>query len=86
MWPEDTTRARKCHEREGVEYHFITKAAFEADIQNSKWVLDKFLTKSYKHHREVQQEVYLLLDRMQANKKITEVSLQPAYMYLQFFD
>ena len=36
----DTTRARKCHEREGVEYHFITKAAFEADIQNGKWVLD----------------------------------------------
>lgn len=34
--PEDTTRARKSHEREGVEYHFISKAAFEADIQNGK--------------------------------------------------
>uniref|UniRef100_A0A665WI33 Membrane protein, palmitoylated 3b (MAGUK p55 subfamily member 3) n=1 Tax=Echeneis naucrates TaxID=173247 RepID=A0A665WI33_ECHNA len=33
-----TTRARKCHEREGVEYHFITKTAFEADIQNSKFI------------------------------------------------
>ncbi|CAK6971022.1 MAGUK p55 subfamily member 3-like [Scomber scombrus] len=33
-----TTRARKCHEREGVEYHFITKAAFEADIQNGKLI------------------------------------------------
>ncbi|KAM9336091.1 MAGUK p55 subfamily member 3-like [Symphorus nematophorus] len=33
-----TTRARKCHEREGVEYHFITKAAFEADIQNGKFI------------------------------------------------
>uniref|UniRef100_A0A8C4GTW3 MAGUK p55 scaffold protein 3b n=1 Tax=Dicentrarchus labrax TaxID=13489 RepID=A0A8C4GTW3_DICLA len=31
-----TTRARKSHEREGVEYHFISKAAFEADIQNGK--------------------------------------------------
>lgn len=36
MWPEDTTRARKCHERDGVEYHFISKAAFEADIQSGK--------------------------------------------------
>lgn len=33
-----TTRARKCYEREGVEYHFITKAAFEADIQNGKFI------------------------------------------------
>ncbi|XP_076615249.1 MAGUK p55 subfamily member 3-like isoform X1 [Chaetodon auriga] len=33
-----TTRARKCHEREGVEYHFINKAAFEADIQNGKFI------------------------------------------------
>uniref|UniRef100_A0A3P8PJ34 Membrane protein, palmitoylated 3b (MAGUK p55 subfamily member 3) n=1 Tax=Astatotilapia calliptera TaxID=8154 RepID=A0A3P8PJ34_ASTCA len=34
----DTTRARKSHEREGVEYHFISKAAFEADIQNGKFI------------------------------------------------
>uniref|UniRef100_A0A668APB2 MAGUK p55 scaffold protein 3 n=1 Tax=Myripristis murdjan TaxID=586833 RepID=A0A668APB2_9TELE len=34
----DTTRARKSHEREGVEYHFITKAAFEADIQNNRFI------------------------------------------------
>uniref|UniRef100_A0A7N6BIX6 Membrane protein, palmitoylated 3b (MAGUK p55 subfamily member 3) n=1 Tax=Anabas testudineus TaxID=64144 RepID=A0A7N6BIX6_ANATE len=33
-----TTRARKSHEREGVEYHFITKAAFEADIHNGKFI------------------------------------------------
>ncbi|XP_005753570.1 MAGUK p55 subfamily member 3-like isoform X4 [Pundamilia nyererei] len=33
-----TTRARKSHEREGVEYHFISKAAFEADIQNGKFI------------------------------------------------
>uniref|UniRef100_A0A672JAZ8 Membrane protein, palmitoylated 3b (MAGUK p55 subfamily member 3) n=1 Tax=Salarias fasciatus TaxID=181472 RepID=A0A672JAZ8_SALFA len=37
-WPEDTTRARKPHEREGVEYHFISKAAFEADIQSGKFI------------------------------------------------
>ncbi|XP_034717033.1 MAGUK p55 subfamily member 3-like isoform X2 [Etheostoma cragini] len=33
-----TTRARKCNEREGVEYHFITKAAFEAFIQSGKFI------------------------------------------------
>ncbi|XP_061563965.1 MAGUK p55 subfamily member 3-like [Cololabis saira] len=33
-----TTRARKSHEREGVEYHFISKAAFEADIHNGKFI------------------------------------------------
>lgn len=32
----DTTRPRKAHERDGVEYHFIIKTAFEADIQNGK--------------------------------------------------
>lgn len=33
-----TTRSRRSQEREGVEYHFITKAAFEADIQNGKFI------------------------------------------------
>lgn len=33
-----TTRARRSQEREGVEYHFISKAAFEADIQNGKFI------------------------------------------------
>ncbi|XP_068438980.1 MAGUK p55 subfamily member 3-like isoform X1 [Clinocottus analis] len=33
-----TTRARKSHEREGLEYHFITKAAFDADIQSGKFI------------------------------------------------
>ncbi|XP_031699339.1 MAGUK p55 subfamily member 3-like [Anarrhichthys ocellatus] len=33
-----TTRTRKCYEREGVEYHFITKAAFDADIQSGKFI------------------------------------------------
>ncbi|KAM8877835.1 MAGUK p55 subfamily member 3-like [Synchiropus picturatus] len=33
-----TTRARKSHEREGVEYNFITKAAFEADIISGKFI------------------------------------------------
>ncbi|XP_038154748.1 MAGUK p55 subfamily member 3-like isoform X2 [Cyprinodon tularosa] len=33
-----TTRGRKPHEREGVEYHFISRAAFEADIQSGKFI------------------------------------------------
>lgn len=35
---KDTTRPRKSHEREGVEYHFVSKQAFEADIQHNKCV------------------------------------------------
>uniref|UniRef100_A0A6Q2Y9E8 Membrane protein, palmitoylated 3b (MAGUK p55 subfamily member 3) n=1 Tax=Esox lucius TaxID=8010 RepID=A0A6Q2Y9E8_ESOLU len=33
-----TTRAKKSHEREGVEYHFVTKQAFEAGIQNNIFI------------------------------------------------
>ncbi|XP_016316883.1 MAGUK p55 subfamily member 3 isoform X3 [Sinocyclocheilus anshuiensis] len=33
-----TTRPRKSHEKEGVEYHFISKQAFEADIQLNKFI------------------------------------------------
>lgn len=53
MSPIDTTRARKCHEREGIEYHFITRTAFETDIQNSKWVLNSHLDKWSKFIRRI---------------------------------
>ncbi|CAL1599455.1 unnamed protein product [Knipowitschia caucasica] len=33
-----TTRARRSQEREGVEYHFISKAAFEDDMHNGKFI------------------------------------------------
>ncbi|XP_027033474.2 MAGUK p55 subfamily member 3 isoform X2 [Tachysurus fulvidraco] len=33
-----TTRPRKSHEKEGVDYHFISKQAFEADIQSNKFI------------------------------------------------
>uniref|UniRef100_A0A672LW13 MAGUK p55 scaffold protein 3 n=1 Tax=Sinocyclocheilus grahami TaxID=75366 RepID=A0A672LW13_SINGR len=33
-----STRPRKSHEKEGVEYHFISKQAFEADIQSNKFI------------------------------------------------
>ncbi|KAK7167983.1 hypothetical protein R3I94_002139 [Phoxinus phoxinus] len=33
-----TTRPKKSHEKEGVEYHFVTKQAFDADAQNNKFI------------------------------------------------
>lgn len=34
--PTDTTRPKKPHEKEGVEYHFVTKQQFDADALNNK--------------------------------------------------
>ncbi|XP_036393586.1 MAGUK p55 subfamily member 3-like isoform X3 [Megalops cyprinoides] len=33
-----TTRPKKSHEKEGVEYHFVSKQVFEADAQNNKFI------------------------------------------------
>uniref|UniRef100_A0A8C1P5Y0 Membrane protein, palmitoylated 3a (MAGUK p55 subfamily member 3) n=1 Tax=Cyprinus carpio TaxID=7962 RepID=A0A8C1P5Y0_CYPCA len=33
-----TTRPKKSHEKEGVEYHFVTKQVFDADAQNNKFI------------------------------------------------
>ncbi|XP_051969270.1 MAGUK p55 subfamily member 3-like [Xyrauchen texanus] len=33
-----TTRPKKSHEKEGVEYHFTSKQAFETDIQSNKFI------------------------------------------------
>jgi len=32
----DTSRSKRHQENDGVEYHFISKHLFEADIQNNK--------------------------------------------------
>uniref|UniRef100_A0A665U3P0 Membrane protein, palmitoylated 3a (MAGUK p55 subfamily member 3) n=1 Tax=Echeneis naucrates TaxID=173247 RepID=A0A665U3P0_ECHNA len=32
-----TTRPKKPHEKEGVEYHFVTKQQFDADVLNNKY-------------------------------------------------
>lgn len=34
--PADTTRPKKPHEKEAVEYHFVTKQQFDADALNNK--------------------------------------------------
>ena len=36
--PTDTTRPKKPQEKEGVEYHFVAKQQFDADVLNNKWV------------------------------------------------
>lgn len=36
--PTDTTRPKKPHEKDGVEYHFVTKQQFDADVLNNKYV------------------------------------------------
>ncbi|XP_067825330.1 MAGUK p55 subfamily member 3-like [Heptranchias perlo] len=33
-----TTRQKKVHERQGIEYHFVSKQSFEADIQKNRFV------------------------------------------------
>ncbi|XP_069760673.1 MAGUK p55 subfamily member 3-like isoform X2 [Narcine bancroftii] len=33
-----TTRQKKPHERQGMEYHFVSKPSFEADIQKNRFV------------------------------------------------
>uniref|UniRef100_A0A672NZ67 MAGUK p55 scaffold protein 3 n=1 Tax=Sinocyclocheilus grahami TaxID=75366 RepID=A0A672NZ67_SINGR len=33
-----TTRPKKSNEKEGVEYHFVTKQVFDADAQNNKFI------------------------------------------------
>ncbi|XP_039596619.1 MAGUK p55 subfamily member 3 [Polypterus senegalus] len=33
-----TTRPKKSQEKEGVEYHFVSKQTFEGDVQNNKFV------------------------------------------------
>uniref|UniRef100_A0A672NX87 MAGUK p55 scaffold protein 3 n=1 Tax=Sinocyclocheilus grahami TaxID=75366 RepID=A0A672NX87_SINGR len=34
----NTTRPKKSNEKEGVEYHFVTKQVFDADAQNNKFI------------------------------------------------
>ena len=45
--PSDTSRARKDHEAAGQDYHFISRAQFEADILNRKFVEHGEYEKAY---------------------------------------
>ncbi|XP_058476813.1 MAGUK p55 subfamily member 3-like isoform X2 [Solea solea] len=90
-----TTRARKCHEREGVEYHFITKAAFEADIQKGKFIEygeykdNLYGTSLESIHRVLDQNKACLVDVQPEALKILRTAVFKPYVVFvrpRFFD
>uniref|UniRef100_A0A8C0KK29 MAGUK p55 scaffold protein 3 n=1 Tax=Canis lupus dingo TaxID=286419 RepID=A0A8C0KK29_CANLU len=66
-----TTRPRKSHEKEGVEYHFVSKQAFEADLHHNKFL----------EHGEYKENLYgTSLDAIQsvmAKNKVCLVDVEP---------
>lgn len=66
-----TTRPRKSHEREGVEYHFVSKQAFEADVHHNKFL----------EHGDYKEELYgTSLEAIQAvlaQNKVCLVDVEP---------
>ncbi|XP_012681034.2 MAGUK p55 subfamily member 3 isoform X4 [Clupea harengus] len=66
-----TTRPKKTHEKEGVEYHFVTKPAFDADAQNNKFI-------EYGEYKENQYGTSIEAIRsVQAKNKMCLVDVQP---------
>ncbi|XP_070339420.1 MAGUK p55 subfamily member 3 isoform X2 [Equus asinus] len=67
----DTTRPRKSHEKEGVEYHFVSKQAFEADLHHNRFL----------EHGEYKENLYgTSLDAIQAvmaKNKVCLVDVEP---------
>uniref|UniRef100_H3AUV7 MAGUK p55 scaffold protein 3 n=1 Tax=Latimeria chalumnae TaxID=7897 RepID=H3AUV7_LATCH len=73
-----TTRVKKSHEKEGVEYHFVSKQSFEADIQSNKFV----------EHGEYKENLYgtslEAIQSVMSKDKICLVDMQPqALRYLR---
>ncbi|XP_040011457.1 MAGUK p55 subfamily member 3 [Xiphias gladius] len=66
-----TTRPRKPHEKEGVEYHFVTKQQFDADALNNKFI----------EHGEYKENQYgtsiEAIRSVQAKNKMCVVDVQP---------
>uniref|UniRef100_A0A8C9SH97 MAGUK p55 scaffold protein 3 n=1 Tax=Scleropages formosus TaxID=113540 RepID=A0A8C9SH97_SCLFO len=66
-----TTRPRKSHEKEGVEYHFVSKQAFEADVHGNKFI-------EYGEYKENQYGTSLEAIRsVLAKNKLCLVDVQP---------
>ncbi|CAB1341629.1 unnamed protein product [Coregonus sp. 'balchen'] len=67
----DTTRPKKPHEKEGVEYHFVTKQAFDADALSNKFI----------EHGEYKENQYgtsiEAIRSVQAKNKMCLVDVQP---------
>ncbi|XP_068574684.1 MAGUK p55 subfamily member 3 isoform X4 [Cebidichthys violaceus] len=66
-----TTRPKKPHEKEGVEYHFVTKQQFDADALNNKFI----------EHGEYKENQYgtsiEAIRSVQAKNKMCVVDVQP---------
>ncbi|XP_056144087.1 MAGUK p55 subfamily member 3 [Lampris incognitus] len=66
-----TTRPKKSHEKEGVEYHFVTKQQFDTDALNNKFI----------EHGEYKENQYgtsiEAIRSIQAKNKICLVDVQP---------
>ncbi|XP_056870827.1 MAGUK p55 subfamily member 3 isoform X2 [Takifugu flavidus] len=66
-----TTRPKKPHEKEGVEYHFVTKQQFDADVLNNKFI----------EHGEYKENQYgtsiEAIRSVQAKNKMCIVDVQP---------
>ncbi|XP_047465203.1 MAGUK p55 subfamily member 3-like isoform X2 [Mugil cephalus] len=85
-----TTRARKSHEREGVEYHFISKAAFEVDIQNGKFIEygeykeNLYGTSLESIHRTLEQNKLCLVDvQPEALKTLRNAEFKPYVIFVR---
>ncbi|XP_061701028.1 MAGUK p55 subfamily member 3 isoform X2 [Syngnathoides biaculeatus] len=66
-----TTRPKKAHEKEGVEYHFVTKQQFDVDVLNNKFI----------EHGEYKENQYgtsiEAIRSVQAKNKMCIVDVQP---------
>uniref|UniRef100_A0A3Q3ACC3 MAGUK p55 scaffold protein 3a n=1 Tax=Kryptolebias marmoratus TaxID=37003 RepID=A0A3Q3ACC3_KRYMA len=66
-----TTRPKKAHEKDGVEYHFVTKQQFDADVLNNKFI----------EHGEYKENQYgtsiEAIRSVQAKNKMCIVDVQP---------
>lgn len=66
-----TTRSRKSHEKEGVEYNFVSKQSFETDVQQNKFV----------EHGEYKENLYgtslEAIRSVMAKKKVCLVDVVP---------
>ncbi|XP_078135421.1 MAGUK p55 subfamily member 3 [Sander vitreus] len=85
-----TTRARKCNEREGVEYHFITKAAFETYIQSGKFIEygeykdNLYGTSLESIHKILDQNKFCLVDvQPEALKTLRNAEFKPYVVYVR---
>uniref|UniRef100_A0A5F8GDA4 MAGUK p55 subfamily member 3 n=1 Tax=Monodelphis domestica TaxID=13616 RepID=A0A5F8GDA4_MONDO len=67
----DTTRTRKSHEKEGVEYNFVSKQAFEADLHHNKFL----------EHGEYKENLYgtslEAIQSVMAQNKVCLVDVEP---------